>query len=117
MIGLEQALGVVVDAMVTSGAMSWSMLAERMSLAPARVGRLADHGGRLSVGAPATMVLVDPQRRRVVSDEDSLSLGRNNPYAAMDLPQPCVATIIRGRIVFSELPALCGDIGPGSSSR
>jgi dihydroorotase len=97
MLGLETALSVVQETMVDPGLLTWADVAERMSYAPARIGRLADHGRPLEDGAPANLVLYDPSARRVVEASDSVSLSRNTPYAGMELPGRVVATFLRGR--------------------
>jgi dihydroorotase len=98
MIGLEQALAVVMDVMVNSGRMDWPTLVERMSAAPARIGRVTGQGRPLMVGEPANLVLVDPSARAVVDGAASASRARNNPYHGRDLPDPVVATIWNGRV-------------------
>lgn len=100
MIGLEQALGVVVELMINTGRMDWPTLVERMSVAPARIGRLTGQGRQLQIGGPANITLVDPTARAVVDRDASLSLSRNNPYHGRDLPDPVVATIWNGRITY-----------------
>ncbi len=100
MLGLEVALGVVVETMITTGAIGWDRLAEAMSVQPARIGRL-DHQGVLPVvGGPANLVLVDPQRRSTVDRHASWSLSRNNPWHGRDLPDPVVLTVWRGEVTF-----------------
>jgi dihydroorotase len=97
MLGLEQALAVVVETMVVPGLLDWAGVADRMSVAPARIGRRPGHGRPLEVGEPANLVLVDPHARRSVDPAASASRSRNNPYAGRDLPAPVVATFLRGR--------------------
>jgi dihydroorotase len=97
MLGLETALSVVQETMVDPGLLSWSDVAERMSYAPARIGRVADHGRPIEDGAPANLVLYDPSGRRVVEASESVSLSRNTPYAGMELPGRVVATFLHGR--------------------
>jgi dihydroorotase len=97
MLGLEQALAVVVETMVVPGLLDWAGVADRMAVAPARIGRRADHGRPIAVGEPANLVLVDPGARGVVDPAASASRSRNNPYAGRDLPAPVVATFLRGR--------------------
>ena len=65
--------------------------------APARIGRLADHGRPLEDGAPANVVLYDPAATRVVDAAESASLSRNTPYAGRELPGRVVATFLRGK--------------------
>ncbi|MDX6358234.1 MAG: dihydroorotase [Nocardioidaceae bacterium] len=97
MIGLETALSVVQETMVDPGLLTWADVAERMSYAPARIGRVGDHGQPLEEGAPANVVLYDPSVRRVVDAGESVSLSRNTPYAGMQLPGRVVATFLRGK--------------------
>jgi dihydroorotase len=97
MLGLETALSVVQETMVDPGLLGWADVAERMSYAPARIGRVGDHGQPLEQGAPANVVLYDPSVRRVVEAAESVSLSRNTPYAGMELPGRVVATFLRGK--------------------
>jgi dihydroorotase len=97
MVGLETALGVVAAAMVETGLLDWAGVAERMSVAPARIGRLAGQGRPIAVGEPANLVLVDPARERVVEASALHSRSRNTPYAGVTLPATVVATFLRGR--------------------
>lgn len=105
MIGLEQALAVVIDTMVAPGRLTWDQVADRMSIAPARIARLGSQGRPLSPGEPAHLVLVDPERRCVVDKQASASLSRNNPYHGRDLPDPVEATIWAGKLTYRR-PAL-----------
>lgn len=100
MLGLEQALSVVVDVMVNSGRMDWPTLVKRMSATPARIGRLACQGRPLTVGEPANLVLVDPSRRSTVDKASSSSRSRNNPYHGVDLPDPVEMTLWRGEATW-----------------
>jgi dihydroorotase len=97
MLGLETALSIVQETMVDPGLLDWEGVAERMSFAPARIGRVTDHGQPLEAGRPANLVLYDPAVRRVVDPRESVSLSRNTPYRGMELPGRVVATFLRGR--------------------
>ncbi len=97
MVGLETAVGVVAKAMVETGLLDWAGVAERMSAAPARIGRLAGHGRPLDAGEPANLVLVDPARETTVAPSELHSRSRNTPYAGLTLPASVVATFLRGR--------------------
>ncbi|MGH3358706.1 MAG: dihydroorotase, partial [Nocardioidaceae bacterium] len=97
MLGLEQALSVVQHTMVDTGLLTWEQIADRMSAAPARIGRVsADHGRGIEVGAPANLTLYDPTTTRVVEPADTASLSWNNPYRGLELPGTVVATYLRG---------------------
>ena len=97
MLGLETALSIVQQTMVDRGLLDWAGVADRMSHAPARIGRVADHGRPIAAGEPANIVLYDPAATRVVDPAESQSLSRNTPYRGMELPGRVVATFLRGR--------------------
>jgi dihydroorotase len=97
MLGLESALSIVQETMVDPGLLTWAEVAERMSYAPARIGRISDHGQPIVEGAVANVVLYDPGVRRVVEASESASLSRNTPYAGRELPGRVTATFLRGR--------------------
>jgi dihydroorotase len=96
MLGLQSALPVVLQTMVQSGALDWRAVADRMSVAPARIGRLTGHGRPLLPGEPGNVTLVDPAARVLVDPAELASRGRNTPYAGMTLPGRIVATFLRG---------------------
>jgi dihydroorotase len=102
MLGLEQALSVVVETMVDTGLLDWAGVADRMSYRPARIGRLESQGRPLAVGSPANLVLVDPAARTMVDASATASKSRNNPYAGRELPARVVATFLRGRPTVLE---------------
>ena len=96
MTGLETALSVVAQTMVETGRLTWRQVAQRMSEAPARIGRLDGHGRPLAVGEPANVVIVDPTARWVVDPAASASRSRNTPFAGRELPARVRATFLRG---------------------
>ena len=102
MLGLETALAVVIETMINSDLLSWPELAKRMSIMPAHIARLSDHGRALAVGEPANIVLVDPAARTTVDRDASASLSRNNPWHGRELPDPIVATLWAGRITYQR---------------
>ena len=97
MLGLETAMSVVQQAVVDTGLLDWAGVADRMSIRPARIGRVTGQGNELTVGVPAHLVLYDPAASRVVDPTDSASLSRNTPYAGRSLPGRVVATFLAGR--------------------
>jgi dihydroorotase len=103
MTGLETALRVVHEAMVSTGLLDWSGVADRMSARPAAIGRLnassrADlrHGCPLAAGSPANLVFYDPAAVSAVDPAGHVSRSRNSPFAGMKLPGRVVATFLRG---------------------
>ncbi len=97
MLGLQTALGIVVETMVRPGRLDWAGVADRMSVRPAAIGRLATHGRAIEVGAPANLTLIDPEGTFTVVPEQLASKSRNTPYAGRTLPARVVATFLRGR--------------------
>ncbi len=97
MTGLETALAVVAQTMLEPGRLTWRHVAERLSEAPARIGRLEEHGRPIAVGEPANLCLVDPGARWTVDPMQSASRSRNTPFAGQELPTRVVATFLRGR--------------------
>ncbi len=96
MLGLEQALAVVIETMVQPGRLDWAGVADRMSVRPAQIGRLDGHGRPLAPGEPANLLLLDPGVRATVDPAALASRSRNSPYAGRELPGRVVATFLRG---------------------
>jgi dihydroorotase len=105
MLGLENALSVIQESMIESGLSNWSTIAERMSYAPARIGRInlnAGHGQEIKVGAFANLILVDTKIRRKVREINSASKSSNNPYLQRDLPGQVRFTFLRGEMIVAN---------------
>jgi dihydroorotase len=101
MLGLEQALSVVLETMMNldgpgPGLLDWQGVADRMSVRPAAIGRLSGHGRPLAPGEPANLLLLDPAARVTVDPAALASRSRNSPYAGRELPGRVVATFLRG---------------------
>jgi dihydroorotase len=97
MLGLETALSIVQKTMVDTGLMNWSQVADRLSIAPARIGGYAEHGQPLVVGAIANLVLVNPKQRWTVDRDLVLSRSSNTPYHGYELPGVVTHTFFKGR--------------------
>jgi len=97
MLGLETALSIVQKTMVDTGLMNWSQVADRMSIAPARIGGYAEHGQSLAVGAIAKLVIVNPKQRWTVDRDLVLSRSSNTPYHGYELPGVVTHTFFKGR--------------------
>jgi dihydroorotase len=96
MLGLETAFNVAMAAMVEPGLLTWRELADRMSIRPARIGRVSTQGHDLVVGAVANIAVVDPAGSRTISPTALASKSRNTPYAGMELPGRVVHTLFAG---------------------
>lgn len=71
---------------------------ERLTLGPARI--LGLPAGRLAVGAPGHMTLVDPRARWTLRQGALRSAGRHTPFDGMTFSGRAVRTVHAGRIVF-----------------
>jgi dihydroorotase len=107
MTGLESALSVVYETMVQTGLMNWTAVADRMSVAPAQIGRVSTQGQPIEVGSPANLVIFDPRASHEVDARKTESASRNTPYAGRTLPGKVVATFYRGKptVLNGELNA------------
>ncbi|MEO6501180.1 MAG: dihydroorotase [Jatrophihabitantaceae bacterium] len=102
MLGLQTALGVLIETMVEPGRLDWAGLADRMSVRPASIGRLAGHGRPIAAGEPANLTLIDPAARWLVEPARLASLSRNTPFAGRQLPGRVLATFLRGRATVRD---------------
>src|SRR3954447_26882058 len=92
MTGLETALSVVVETMVETGLLDWVGVADRMSVRPARIGRVADHGRPIEAAQPPNLTLVDPGARWTVDPARQQTASRNTPFAGREMHGRVVAT-------------------------
>ena len=97
MLGLETAFSVVMETMVVEGRLDWHGVADRMSVRPARIARIADQGRPIEVGEPATLVVVDPTGTWRVDADLSASRSANTPFAGREFPGRVLHTILRCR--------------------
>lgn len=96
MLGLETALSVAIHTMIESGLLDWQGIADRMSHAPANIGRVYGQGQPIAAGNAANLTLVDPTATWTVVPRDLTSMSTNTPYRAMELPGTIQATFYRG---------------------
>lgn len=97
MLGLETALSIVQKTMVDSGLMEWSQVAERMSITPARIGGYDGQGLAIKVGAPANLVLINPNKHWIVDRDLVQSKATNTPFHSQELPGVITHTFFKGR--------------------
>jgi dihydroorotase len=97
---LETALGSLMG-LVHAGSLSLPTLVHRLTVAPAMVfgGALAALGS-LAVGAPADIVLFDPDEEWAVDPAAFASKGRNTPLAGDRLKGRVTLTVAQGIIAF-----------------
>jgi dihydroorotase len=96
MLGLESALSIVNQTMVQTGLLTWEGVADRMSRAPARIAGYESHGGKIEVGAPAHLTVINPTQSYRVDRDLVASRSRNTPFHGMELSGVVQATFFRG---------------------
>ena len=97
MLGLETALSIVQKTMVDSGMMNWEQVADRMSLAPARIGRYAEQGQMIAKGSFANLVVINPTKSWRVDRDLVLSNSSNTPYHGHEFPGFVEHTLFKGK--------------------
>jgi len=102
MLGLETALSVVQKTMIDTGLMSWSQVADRMSIAPARIGGYEHQGQPIAVGSVANLVVINPTQKWRVDRDLVLSKSSNTPYHGHELPGVITHTFFKGKATFSN---------------
>ena len=100
MLGLETALSIVNLTMVESRLMKWSDVADRMSTAPAKIGRYENHGHQIAVGKPAHITVMNPTATYRVDRDRMASRSRNTPFHGMELPGTIQATFFQGQLTY-----------------
>jgi dihydroorotase len=102
MLGLETALSIVQKTMIDSGLMNWSQVADRMSIAPARIGGYEKQGQPLAVGSVANLVVINPTQKWTVDRDLVLSKSSNTPYHGHELPGVITHTFFKGAATYSN---------------
>jgi len=100
MLGLETALAIVNKTMVETGLMNWQDVADRMSIAPARIGGYADHGQQIAVGGYANLTVINPTTISRVDRDRVASRSRNTPFHGLELPGVVIATFFKGKVTY-----------------
>jgi dihydroorotase len=97
-VGLETAVGLAMDRLVTEGVISLERLVELCATNPARVLRLEDRG-TLRAGARGDLTIIDPEMVWTFDASRSKSKSRNTPFDGYTFRGGAVATIVGGRVV------------------
>lgn len=99
--GVETTLRLMLTA-VNAGKIQLTQIPELMSEGPARLYNLYPQKGNLEPGADADMVLVDMNRREVLTNDGILSRCGWTPYAGREIVGGPVMTISRGKVLVTE---------------
>jgi dihydroorotase len=100
--GLETELALSLMQLYHAKRLSLPELVAKFTVAPARILRLPK--GTLSVGADADVTVFDPDREWVFRVAQSASKSKNSPFDGWPLKGKAVATLVQGRLLWSEPP-------------
>lgn len=99
-IGMETSLSAALTFLVHSGRLRLSDVIDKMSCAPARI--LGINAGTLKAGAPADLVLFDPEERYTADPEKLHGKSKNTPFKEMELKGKVKTTILGGNVVYED---------------
>ena len=100
-IGMETSFAVAYTYLVKTGILSLEALVEKMSANPAKI--LGINAGRLSVGLPADIALIDVNEEWTVDADRLHGKSKNTPFKGKRLCGRVKKTILDGRVVFEQL--------------
>ena len=101
MLGLETALALA----LTELELPIERVLALLSWQPATIARIGDHGRPIEEGAPANLVVIDPEATWVVDPYRLASRSRNTPYAGRTLSGRVRHTILWGEPVVIDAEA------------
>ncbi len=97
--GLETAVGLAFERLVTPGIISLERLVELLAVNPARIFGLKERGN-LRKGAWADVTILDPELNWTFAVAGSKSKSRNTPFDGWKFRGGAVTTIVAGRVVY-----------------
>jgi dihydroorotase len=97
-VGLETAVGLLMDRLVRPGTLPLATLVARLSRDPARL--LGLPGGNLAAGAPADLTLLDPEASWTVDPTKFVSRSRNTPFGGWTVTGRPWKTIVGGCVAW-----------------
>ena len=98
-IGLETSLALGITSLVRKGHLSLMQLLEKMTINPARLYHL--DGGKIEKGAPADLVIFDPEAKWI--PEFFASMSSNSPFIGWELYGKVKMTVCGGEIVYTAI--------------
>jgi dihydroorotase len=99
--GFETALGCLMS-LVHEGKIGLTMLLSKLTCEPAKVIGRNGELGTLKAGAPANITILDPDREWIVDSRNFASKGKNTPYDGYKFKGKVMATISRGKLVYTD---------------
>jgi dihydroorotase len=98
-VGLDCALGLYAKALIDTGHIDWPRLIALLTIEPARLVGLEKQGiGRLEIGLPADITVIDPEMSWTIDPDEFASKGRNTPFTGVEVTGRATMTIVGGTI-------------------
>jgi dihydroorotase len=97
MVGLETCVPLLLE-LVRSHEIALPRLIDALTVAPARVARIAAHG--LAEGVSAELVLIDPERRQTIDPAKLASKSKNTPFLGRQILGAVELTMCEGAVIF-----------------
>lgn len=107
-IGLETTLPVCMEELYHSGILSLQQLISKWTSGPAKV--LGLDIGTLKLGRPADITIIDPNKKHTIDKNKFFSKSRNTPFHGKKVRGQVIATIVRGKFIYSSLDSVKGVI-------
>lgn len=99
--GLETSFAVLYTYLVQSRLCSLAQLVNWMSTQPARIFHLTQ-AGRITIGAPADLTVVDLNQWTTITAATMLSKGKNSPFIGTKVAAQIKATMFHGHWVYQQ---------------
>lgn len=100
-VGLETSASLTYTELVETGILTPMQMAERMSLAPAKILGFDDKGS-VSEGKAADIVVFDPSREYEIDTDTFRSMGKNTPFDGWKVKGDVKYTLVDGKLVYQN---------------
>jgi len=105
-VGLESALGLYHKALVQTEHIDLPKLIELLTINPAKLCNLDAQGlGKLAVGGPADITIIDPDHTWTLSTDDLVGKSKNIPFLGWEMAIKPIMTIMGGIIRYENTKA------------
>lgn len=99
-VGIETSLALMYTSFVKSGLVNLETLLTWMAINPAKIFKLS--AGKIAVGMPADLIIVDFEHEFEIKTEDFISQGTNSPFVGKKVYGQVLTTVVDGKIVYSK---------------
>jgi dihydroorotase len=102
MLGVETMASVIWSEFVETGLMSPTDFVKRLSINPAKIAGIKDHGNQIKVGSIANLAVFDPTQSWTVRGVNLVSKSRNTPWEGRSFAGRVRHTVLAGRPVVID---------------